>query len=195
MTNYENDIMEKLQGDTPKQKYEYLLSISYSGQTAKQCAEIAKHYAIEFAVWITYNEWELITEETVDYYRNIYTSERITPEKLYLLFEKSTELPEHGAHECASCNCQCSCNKQPCSCCTDITEKPNEQERIESNEAFDKKQKLLNISKAEMRQIAFNFLEGEKYTHGFPDDWDGCVEIVAEFGTYIKNLLKTAING
>lgn len=27
MTNYENDIMEKLNGDTPKQKYDYLLNL------------------------------------------------------------------------------------------------------------------------------------------------------------------------
>jgi hypothetical protein len=46
-----------------------------------------------------------------------------------------------------------------------------------------------NINEGEMRKLAFDFLEGDEFTSGFPDDWDGCVYITAQFGNYIKNLL------
>lgn len=35
MTNYENDIMNLLNGDTPKQKYEYLKGLLYPSKKEK----------------------------------------------------------------------------------------------------------------------------------------------------------------
>lgn len=68
----------------------------------------------------------------------------------------------------------------------DLTERPNEQERIYMNNAYDEAKRLHS---EEIIQEAFNFLEGEKYTQGFPDDWDGCVYIVAEFAEFLNTKL------
>lgn len=68
----------------------------------------------------------------------------------------------------------------------DVTEKPNEDEMIQMNNAYDEAKRLHTT---EIRKKAFDFFEGDNYTQGFPDDYDGCVYMVAEFAEFLTTNL------
>lgn len=40
----------------------------------------------------------------------------------------------------------------------------------------------------DMRKLAFDFMEHDDFTSGFPDDYDSCIYIMAQFGSYIKSI-------
>lgn len=46
MTNYENDIMNLLEGDTPKQKYEYLKQVLQRNDKVLYCIKYHARYGI-----------------------------------------------------------------------------------------------------------------------------------------------------
>ncbi len=64
MTNYENDIMDLLPGDTPKAKYEYLKDLKTKAvlNDKGEVLFISTIDHIEFAKWISGHDMETILQ-------------------------------------------------------------------------------------------------------------------------------------